>query len=273
MLQTFDLTYLSLGAGVQSTTLYLMASRGELAIKPDVAIFADTQAEPQWVYDNLARLMDIGTIPIHVVSAGSLGHQIYTATASQDRFVSIPFWVRGKNGRASPGRRQCTREYKITPVHQKVRSLLGLRKHQKGSKFKVLELIGISKDEMQRMAKSRVSWVQTDWPLITQKRMNRDDCKAYLTALDYPLPQKSACVFCPYRHRDEWLQLKRDHPKEFARAVRWDELLRAEGPARGMQGLQYISKDLIPLAELTSTFEPVEIDEGMAEECEGMCGF
>lgn len=36
---------LSLGAGVQSTTLLLMALHGELEPIPDCAIFADTGAE------------------------------------------------------------------------------------------------------------------------------------------------------------------------------------------------------------------------------------
>lgn len=46
---------LSLGAGVQSTTVLLMSFEGEIA-PYDVVIFADTQAEPQTVYDHLDRL-------------------------------------------------------------------------------------------------------------------------------------------------------------------------------------------------------------------------
>jgi hypothetical protein len=42
---------LNLGADVQSTTLYLMACAGEIHF--DVAIFADTQDEPQVVYRHL----------------------------------------------------------------------------------------------------------------------------------------------------------------------------------------------------------------------------
>ena len=44
---------LSLGAGVQSSTMALMAAKGEITPMPDCAIFADTQAEPQSVYDYL----------------------------------------------------------------------------------------------------------------------------------------------------------------------------------------------------------------------------
>ena len=38
---------ISLGAGVQSSTMALMAAHGEIGPMPDCAIFADTGAEPQ----------------------------------------------------------------------------------------------------------------------------------------------------------------------------------------------------------------------------------
>jgi hypothetical protein len=40
------LRVLSLGAGVQSTTLALLAAHGEVGPMPDCAIFADTRWEP-----------------------------------------------------------------------------------------------------------------------------------------------------------------------------------------------------------------------------------
>ena len=45
------ITVLSLGAGVQSSTLALMAAHGEVTPMPDCAIFADTGWEPKAVYD------------------------------------------------------------------------------------------------------------------------------------------------------------------------------------------------------------------------------
>ena len=47
------LRVLSLGAGVQSTTLALMAARRDIDPMPDCAIFADTGWEPEAVYDHL----------------------------------------------------------------------------------------------------------------------------------------------------------------------------------------------------------------------------
>ena len=50
-----DLTYLSLGAGVQSSALLVLANQGKVE-RPSVAIFADTGDEPQYVYDYLEVL-------------------------------------------------------------------------------------------------------------------------------------------------------------------------------------------------------------------------
>ena len=41
-----DLKVLSLGAGVQSSTLAFMYDLGEIGPMPDFAVFADTMAEP-----------------------------------------------------------------------------------------------------------------------------------------------------------------------------------------------------------------------------------
>lgn len=50
------LTVVSLGAGVQSTTMVLMAARGVIGPMPDCAIFADTGEEPRATYDHLVWL-------------------------------------------------------------------------------------------------------------------------------------------------------------------------------------------------------------------------
>ena len=65
---------LSLGAGVQSTTLALMAARGDLSPgfpQPMAAVFADTGWEPASVYRHLRWLIAaIGsTLPIRIVRA------------------------------------------------------------------------------------------------------------------------------------------------------------------------------------------------------------
>lgn len=61
---------ISLGAGVQSSTMALMAAAGEITPMPDCAIFADTQAEPKSVYKWLDWLE--GQLPFPVIRVVAL---------------------------------------------------------------------------------------------------------------------------------------------------------------------------------------------------------
>ena len=54
------LQIISLGAGVQSTALMIMAERGEITPKPDFAIFSDTQAELPETYEHIEKLKKDG---------------------------------------------------------------------------------------------------------------------------------------------------------------------------------------------------------------------
>ena len=47
---------ISLGGGVQSTVMLLMAEREEITPLPSAAIFADTGWEPEYVYQHLSWL-------------------------------------------------------------------------------------------------------------------------------------------------------------------------------------------------------------------------
>ena len=89
------LRVLSLGAGVQSTTLALMAAHGEIGPMPDCAIFADTGWEPKAVYEHLAwlRSPNVLPFPVHIVSAGNLRADI-VAGAQGERWASIPAFTR-----------------------------------------------------------------------------------------------------------------------------------------------------------------------------------
>ena len=64
--------YISLGAGVQSSTMALMAAAGELTPMPEAAIFADTGSEPATVYRWLDYLEKKLPFPVCRVGAGSL---------------------------------------------------------------------------------------------------------------------------------------------------------------------------------------------------------
>jgi hypothetical protein len=270
---TVDLRVLSLGAGVQSSALYLMAMKGEFAEVPDCAIFADTQCEPPWVYEQLKYLEKTGAskIPIHTVTAGNLGRHVLASQHGQ-RFANVPFWVRGEDERAAAVRRQCTREFKITPITQQIRELLGLEKGQRAAgRYLVEQWIGISLDEVVRAKDARESWIKTRHPFVFDRPMHREEIKKWMRDKGYPIPFKSACFFCPYHDNRWWAAIRDEYPYLWQQAQSFDKRLR-DGKLRGMKQHVYLHRSLKPLGEA-----PIdEPDDGQLDlfgnECEGMCG-
>ncbi len=275
--RTADLRVISYGAGVQSTAMLLMALCGEIEPRPDCAIFADTGWEPRSVYETLHWVSALcQDLPLYVVSAGNIKTDILENGLRDRRFASMPFHVLNKKGEAAILRRQCTREYKIDPIEQKIRDLLGVAKgrHVKQS---VESWQGISLDEMTRMRTNGRPWITNRYPLV-EKRMTRRDCLRWLTERGHPLPHKSACMGCPFHDKHYYRELKRQSPDEFAEVVAFDEAIRTGHGLKGVDSPEaYVYRSMVPLAEVDLLTEEdygqmYLFDEGMMDECEGMCG-
>jgi hypothetical protein len=272
---TKPLVSLSLGAGVQSSTLALMAARGELDPMPDCAIFSDTGAEPQAVYDWLDKLEELMPFPLHrVMWADGLLENIKGAI-NGGRFAGAPFYTENEDFNRTDAegqlRRQCTREFKVQPIQRKLRDLLGLEKGQRaGKEIRVIQYIGISLDEVIRMKPSRDKWIEHRWPLI-DRRMTRWDCMRWLEQHGYPVPPKSACTFCPYHSNNEWRWLRDNDPAGWQQALDVDRMIR--GGVRGTKFALYLHKDMVPLEEADLS---TDVDRGQKtlflNDCEGMCG-
>lgn len=290
------LTVLSLGAGVQSTTLALMATARQIEPSPDCAIFADTGEEPRAVYAHLARLMEPGRLafPVHVVQAwgkygkpsigAPLGTEIINAARgnakpgaeaaiSRGFHSRPPFFTLGADGSRGMIRRQCTGDYKIEPIQSKIRALLGLKRRQRWPKTVVVEQwVGISTDEATRMKPSGQPAIRMRWPLIEQG-MSRRDCLAWLRAHGHPEPPKSACTFCPFHSDAEWRRIRDTDPEGWSRAIEIDEAIRRGLTSKGLTGALFLHADRIPLREVDlSTAEERGQKNLFENECEGMCG-
>ncbi len=262
------LEVLSLGAGVQSSVMALMAARGELSPMPDCAIFADTQFEPAAVYTHLDWLEAQLPFPVHRVTAGDIRehHVRGHGTRSKNKFATIPFFTTG----GGMGRRQCTSNYKIDPIRKKLRELLGLKYRQRAPKeIAVRQWLGISTDEAARMKPSRDAWVENVWPLI-EANMSRQDCLRWFEKV-HPnrVLAKSACVACPFHNDAMWRDMKLNDATSFEQAVEFDHAIRNSGTS----AKQYVHRSCQPLDEVD--FRNLE-DMGQLnffnEECEGMCG-
>jgi hypothetical protein len=262
---------LSLGAGVQSTTVLLMSLEGLLP-KLDYVIFADTGWEPRAVYQHLEWLKTLTTI--HVVRQGNIKDdallsQVRGAKMNGHRWASMPYFTGKANGESGMIRRQCTKEYKITPIERFIRrDILGLKPRQHGPQEKtVRQWYGISLDEMQRMARDPNRFTVNYYPL-TEHRMTRQACIEWLAARGVNTP-RSACIGCPFKHDSEWRKLRDESPDEWADAVAFDAAIRKCGGGRGDV---FIHRDCVPLDRAN-----IERDSPgqlllWQDECAGMCG-
>ncbi len=259
-------TVLSLGAGVQSTALLLMALASEALQPPDCAIFADTGWEPPAVYAHLDWLADYSAargVPVYRVSKGNLRADLMESGAG-GRFASIPFHLRVTRGQTwthGMARRQCTSEYKLRPLQRKVREFGATAKHP------VTVWLGISTDEIVRAKASRVLYAIHRFPLI-ELGLSRRDCEHWLTDNGFTIPPKSACIGCPFHDNTGWKTIKAD-PAAWADACEVDAAIRL---MPRFKGAAYLHRSLTPLGDVLLDKLGPESGELFDLECEGMCG-
>ncbi len=259
---TIQLRVISLGAGVQSTTLALMAARGDLPM-PDCAIFADTGWEPKAVYTHLDWLETQLPFPVHRVERGNIRDDLLRC--AEGHWADVPAFVKNPDGSVGLINRQCTKQYKIRPIRQKVRQLLGIER-KKSPDYPIAEQwIGISTDESIRMKPSMEAWQINVFKLI-EKQMSRRACLSWLEERQYPRPPKSSCVGCPFHDNSQWLALT---PDEFAEAVQIDYAIRNSRS----KGQLFLHRQCVPLDQVDfSTAEDRGQLNLFLNECEGMCG-
>ncbi len=248
---TEPIPIISLGAGVQSSCMSLMAAAGEITPMPVAGIFADTGDEPLAVYIWLDKLKALLPFPVHTVQShhGKLSDNLTKGDHSQ-----IPAYFLD-NGKETIGKRQCTNHWKVRPVRKMCREI------SEGGP--VILWQGISTDEISRCKDSGAIWLTHLFPLI-DKRMNRMDCIHWLTRNGFDEPPKSACCYCPYRRDSQWRKSKQD-PMEWALIKRVDLMLNSRG--------EYLHPSCKPITEVDFSTEEERGQLNMFNnECEGMCG-
>ena len=240
---------------------------------PDIAIFADTDAEPPGVYDNLTWLAgEIQNFPV-----------VWTRRYVQDRgFVSLAYDVRNnlnqggniKGGGAIPvyslsnqefhipthtqfqgkraglSNRQCTSRYKIEAIESCARITFwgGKARLQRGKRHMRM-LLGISADEWMRVKENRHACIDNAYPLL-DAGITREGCRAWFER-NYPARnlERSACYFCPFRSAAEWVRLAEDNPDLFEDACEIDANIRKAHITKDVVDSRYLHGRRIPLRE------------------------
>jgi hypothetical protein len=278
--------FLSLGGGVQSSVMLLLAIHDELE-RPDHVLFADTGWDGERTMNHVAwceRKCEKAGIPFHRVTAGNIREDMMIARTADSgenvkvadlvgrtgRYATMPLFVDTGGPVEGRIRRQCTAEYKLAPLRAKQRELLGYQSRQRIPEASCEVWIGISTDEARRAAPSRDRWVDNVFPLIAPLKMSRSDCQAWWER-HYPHHAlgKSACLGCPNRSDREWGEMKRNRPDEWTQVVEFDTAIRA---TTGMRGAAYLHRSLRPLDAVPLGEGQDTLDLEDAVYCAGGCG-
>ncbi|WP_231390458.1 hypothetical protein [Nocardia sp. CNY236] len=257
------LRLISLGAGIQSSALLLLAAEGILP-KPDAAIFADTGWEPTAVYSHLARLeVEVAEptgIPIYRVRRGHIRNDALNPYA---RFAQMPLYILLPDGSRGMLRRACTAEYKVAAIKPCVRRLLGFEHPTPVPRGVFAEQwVGYSIEESSRASRATddVAYTRSAFPLMflpggtgrSAYGWTRHDCERYLRAHGFENTPKSACIGCPYHTNAYWRDLRDNRPDEWADAVAFDDAIR-HGAARAianghpLRGQAFLHRSCVPL--------------------------
>ena len=258
---------IALGMGVQSTAMYLMSSMG-LMERADYAVFADPMSEHPETYKLLDWIIewqeDNNGIPIYTCSNDLYSDILKGVSIRGGSFTTLP--VFGKNKILQ---RQCTADYKIDVVKKRLREVLGIPVNKW---MPLTEMwLGITIDEATRMKepyKKKKYRLYNRYPFI-EMLLSRDDCINFLRDNKFPMPVKSACVFCPFQSNDKWKDLKDNHPDEWKRVVNIDNAVRHNTINKGMDEEFFLHPSRTPIDEID--FDGGQLDM-FDNECEGYCG-
>ena len=163
--------------------------------------FTDTGAELQEVYDFLDKL------------EAYLGKEIVRLESGRD----FEHWLKMHSDYLpSPRQRWCTRVMKIKPFEAFV------------GDDPVISYIGIRADEDREGYISHKETIQAVFPFIEDGLVRADIFRILEESVGIPEYYKwrsrSGCFFCFFQRQDEWLGLKRNHPKLFEEARRLEEV-------------------------------------------------
>lgn len=243
------LQVISLGAGRQSSVMYLMAVAGEIKPMPDVAIFADTGNEPAHVYSQVQYLDQFSdVIPIEIVDNGNIYDDSQKALNGinpwgKGRWVGPPIFSDG----GGPIRRKCTQQYKIKPKENKIRELLKVQ----GKQF-VIDWRGHTTSEVHRAKPDKRNYYIVRWPLL-ELRMSDHDVMLWAEKRGHPRFEWSACLICPFRLRehDTAKKIQDRYPASWQLITDMDEQIR-DMSQFNLERAHYFNADYLPMTEFVN---------------------
>lgn len=258
-----EINILSWGGGTQSTALMLLLLEGKIKDKQgnkmgvDYIVFADTKNEPNFVYDQIWKIMryvkkrfnkeiivtskNKEPIPdeeiVRMIRSGKI--KKYRNSPQADLFQShilyfkgeidsidvMPFWVRnkktGKVGKTPF--KTCTHAYKINQIMKEVREQEGLKRFET-KKHKLNMYIGYSVDEFLRFKDNPLPYANNVAPLIDMN-MTKQDCINYVEKKIGFRPTSSVCNMCYANDFDRVYKIYKEDSKGWNRLLELDDAM------------------------------------------------
>lgn len=247
---------ISYGGGVQSTAMLVLAAAGQ--IDCDLAIFANVgdHAENPETLDYVHRwampFCAQHGIELTECNRGGKWPDLYDRlTHPASRFLGIPIYLPPGGGH---GNRSCTRDYKIVVIGRELKRRGATRDNPADV------LIGISADEASRANNRRGEpHERVHYPLLDM-RLSRLDCARVIADAGLPVPPKSACWFCPFHNRQQWMRQRTERPDLFERTAQLEEHLNAKRSAQGRDQV-FICNAMIPIRRAIPDMDTLPFDE------------
>lgn len=236
---TERLRVFSYGGGIQSTAALVLAAQGRIAYRTFVfANTGDDSENPETIRyvreisAPFAAAHGMDLRELHRIRRDGSTETLY-GRLTREGSRSLPIPVRMSNG--APGTRSCTADFKIRVIGR------WLKAHGASTASPATVGVGISLDEIERVSNSRSEpYEQLAYPLIglpagqdTGLRLRRGDCATIIREAGLPVPQKSACWFCPMHRPEAWHEQRRTAPHLFAKACALEALLNQRRRALG----------------------------------------
>lgn len=242
----------SFGGGVQSHAVLVLQALGKLPVSYDVFFFSNVGHDSENP-ETLAYLEQytrpfcaqhgIELVELRRVKRGHGEVTLVEEIFYQQRSIIIPAHF----GTGGYGNRNCTTDFKVRVIDRFIRNakyhyaVIGLGisvdeyararstewHHHEGQDYEddVPQYVQASFLPAEPQQPKKPSsprdigfWKRREYPLI-ELRLSRDACHRIIEEAGLPVPPKSSCFFCPFKRPNEWINLKRERPDLFGRAV------------------------------------------------------
>lgn len=236
----------SFGGGVQSVATLILQVQGKLSY--DAFVFAnvgedsENPATLEYLEEFVKPLCAAQGIAFAEVRKTRFGKpdSVYQSAIRPNRSIPIP--VKLPSG--AFGNRTCTQDFKVKVVDKWIR--------EQGVTQAVMG-IGFSADEGRRIEKKPKGWhdhhgkykfgfqKKFEFPLATLG-LRRSHCHQIITDFGLPTPEASLCWFCPFSTRARWIELKKNEPEQFQRALAMEQAINEKRGSSGRNRV-YLHRD------------------------------